>query len=443
MYDSTTPLPDPDAPTEPASFDAATDAVQPPEPTRGILLAKGKKWGRWTIKSHLASGGSAQVWRSNDADGNVAAVKFLVNLNSSARFQRELQLALLHDGQWAPAVIDSDLDDVLPWIAFEYLDRHENLASVIESSGPLNDESACAFARDLWDAVLSLHESGISHRDLSARNVLVGPEGRPRFVDLGLGKSGRSDETATQGPLGGSPGFASPEQLTGEGSGKPADYWAWAAVTAFASSGQPILQAANAEQYRHAIYARTQIALAGVAHELQPALAEALRYEPADRRPSRITSLMPPRPHERELLEAQAQIDDAERKIADLRAQLDEPSESSDRDGRIQIHSTDAADHRGDRNLTPQEAQQRIADLESELVEALGSAGRARDELEQAVPRSRRGIVDQAARAQALVDASRVGPAPVTSNTRSLLITFGISVALALAFAAYLMSATR
>lgn len=241
----------------------------------------------------MGSGGFSQVWRARDARGNVAAVKFLTNLNGLARFRRELELARAHSGEIAPAVLGADLGDSFPWIAYELLDGHLEVNARVASHGPMAEDDACEFARDLWAAVGVLHVSGIVHRDLSARNVLLGPSGGIRLIDLGLGKSEQADGTATLGPLGGSPGFAAPEQWSDGVSGTPADYWGWAAVTYFAACGRTVLPAATRQEYQHALTARSEVDMTAVPALLRPALAVGLRYEPAARSAAEISEWLP------------------------------------------------------------------------------------------------------------------------------------------------------
>jgi serine/threonine protein kinase len=50
------------------------------------------------------------------------------------------------------------------------------------------------------------------HRDLGARNILVGTDGRPKIIDLGLGKSVMADWQTATNMVAGSPDYMPPEQ---------------------------------------------------------------------------------------------------------------------------------------------------------------------------------------------------------------------------------------
>jgi len=68
------------------------------------------------------------------------------------------------------------------------------------------------------------------HRDIGARNVLLGFDGRPVIIDLGLGKSMLADWQTAANVFAGSPDYMPPEQALGKRVDRRADVYA-AAVT--------------------------------------------------------------------------------------------------------------------------------------------------------------------------------------------------------------------
>ena len=67
---------------------------------------------------------------------------------------------------------------------------------------------------------------GLVHRDVGARNVLVGFDGRVRLIDLGLGKSILADWQTSAEILAGSPDYMPPEQALGSVVDARADVYA-------------------------------------------------------------------------------------------------------------------------------------------------------------------------------------------------------------------------
>ncbi|MEE2901549.1 MAG: serine/threonine-protein kinase [Myxococcota bacterium] len=66
------------------------------------------------------------------------------------------------------------------------------------------------------------------HRDIGTRNILLGFDGSPRIIDLGLGKSVFSDWQTTAGFFAGSPDYMPPEQALGHSVDKRGDLYALA-----------------------------------------------------------------------------------------------------------------------------------------------------------------------------------------------------------------------
>jgi len=66
------------------------------------------------------------------------------------------------------------------------------------------------------------------HRDIGSRNILLGFDGRPRIIDLGLGKSVFADWQTAAGVFAGSPDYMPPEQALGHNVDRRGDVYALA-----------------------------------------------------------------------------------------------------------------------------------------------------------------------------------------------------------------------
>ncbi|MEM7676019.1 MAG: protein kinase [Myxococcota bacterium] len=138
----------------------------------------------------------------------------------------------------AMGTIDSE-----PFLATEYvfglqasqlIDRAQNTAI-----DPLPLHVALQISIELTAGLAAIHGArhrdtgtplGLLHRDVGARNVLVGFDGRVRLIDLGLGKSILADWHTATDVLAGSPDYMPPEQAMGAVVDARADVYA-AAVT--------------------------------------------------------------------------------------------------------------------------------------------------------------------------------------------------------------------
>src|SRR5690606_35932198 len=106
--------------------------------------------------------------------------------------------------------------------------------------------------------------------------------------------------------------------------GPAADRWSWAAVVLYAATGRTVYPIEPRLAYLDHLRARAEPDLAGVPEDLRPALAAALRFDPAERDPAAITAALPLRPHEAALREADERLASADAEIRALRLAVDE-----------------------------------------------------------------------------------------------------------------------
>lgn len=143
----------------------------------------------------LAEGGFAEVYRARrkDGTGGVVALKLLRadkrdNLVVSARFEREAALLSRLDSPYLVRLLDAGRQpDGRPWLAMELL-AGRTLGDEVTAARTLSPVRVRRLARDLALGLAALHEAGIVHRDLSARNVMVVEHhGREKAVIIDLG----------------------------------------------------------------------------------------------------------------------------------------------------------------------------------------------------------------------------------------------------------------
>lgn len=77
-------------------------------------------------------------------------------------------------------------------------------------SGPLGAGRTLVWGRQLASALGAIHEAGFVYRDLNPVNVIVGKDGTLRLVDFELAR-----EPGSIGERAGTPGYCSPEQMSG------------------------------------------------------------------------------------------------------------------------------------------------------------------------------------------------------------------------------------
>jgi serine/threonine protein kinase len=204
-----------------------------------VLLSRHTTIGAFRLKGHRGGGGFSDVYEAVDSDGKRVAVKILRSSGGgletvTARFRREQELLEKLDSRRVARIIAADLDCPTPWIASEFVDG-PNLREAIRENGPYTVETVLGLLDVLQKVLEELHQGGISHRDLSPNNILLGPDG-PVVIDFG---SARMDSNGQLGSVlsVGTPFYACPESIRGEEAGSPADLYSLARIIQFALTG--------------------------------------------------------------------------------------------------------------------------------------------------------------------------------------------------------------
>ncbi len=206
-----------------------------PAPSISSLKA-GDRVGPYQLLRELGSGGMAEVWLAQRADG---AFKREVALKLPAlarprqdlagRFARERDiLASLEHANIARLYDAGVSPDGLPYLAMEYI-AGQPLTTWADAHRLGLRERLKLFLQVL-DAVQYAHEHQVLHRDIKPSNVLVTESGQVRLLDFGVAKLLAGEERQTQlTELYGqalTPEYASPEMLRGDAVDAASDIYA-------------------------------------------------------------------------------------------------------------------------------------------------------------------------------------------------------------------------
>ncbi len=184
---------------------------------------KGKRIGAFRIVEPIGHGGMGRIFRAERADGAFSqqvALKILrweiADDEAVTRFQSERQLlaSLQHPG--IARLLDGGVtEDGLPYLVMELVEGIPIDDYCRERRLSLEDRLRL-FQR-VCGAVQFAHGNLVVHRDLKPSNILVADDGSVKLLDFGIAKllegPGSVGETQWR-PL--TPGYAAPEQITGE-----------------------------------------------------------------------------------------------------------------------------------------------------------------------------------------------------------------------------------
>ncbi|MEU3221605.1 serine/threonine-protein kinase [Streptomyces sp. NPDC006976] len=241
--------------------------------------------GPYRLLGRLASGGMGRIYLARGGGRGLVAVKTLlaegrVGETDRRRFAREVALAQRVDSAFTARVRDADPDARWPWMAIDYI-AAPPLSELVRSCGVLPASAVRWIAAGTAQALVTLHEAGIVHRDVKPQNVLLPLDG-PRVIDFGI--SHASDLTLTNLTLG-TIAFTSPEQARGEESTAASDVYSLGATLFLLATGRPPYRTDGDTLRLLARVQRGQLDLAGLPKELvqtiRPCLAVQPRHRPA------------------------------------------------------------------------------------------------------------------------------------------------------------------
>ncbi|MFD2684287.1 protein kinase [Streptomyces phyllanthi] len=241
--------------------------------------------GPFRIVARLGAGGMGQVYLGVSRGGRSVAVKVVRpdladDQDFRRRFAREVHAARQVSGLFTAGVVDADPHGVPPWLATVYVPGM-SLADAVAAFGALPERSVAALGAGLAEALGAIHAAGVVHRDLKPSNVLLASDG-PRVIDFGISAVNEASVLTRTGTVVGTPGFMSPEQLTGRRIGPASDVFSLASVLAFAASGTGPFGTGSLQELLFRIVYR-EPDLGGVPEGLRTLVARCLAKEPGER----------------------------------------------------------------------------------------------------------------------------------------------------------------
>ena len=194
-----------------------------------MKLETGMTLSHYLLADKLGEGGMGVVWRARDLrlDRDVAIKVLPEGLaddpSRRALFEREAKaVAALRHPNIVTIHAVAEAEGVL-FFTMELVEGDPLSTLIVPGGVPF--ERFLKIAVPLADAVAAAHESGIIHRDLKTRNIMVGRADAVKVLDFGLAQAfepivragGGEGETSTLGDgLVGTFRYMSPEQLRGD-----------------------------------------------------------------------------------------------------------------------------------------------------------------------------------------------------------------------------------
>lgn len=193
------------------------DEGEEQEHIRTAGLNPGMWVGPYQVEKHIGSGGQADVFLAQDADGKAVALKVMAesmskDQESRTRFEREVDSGsrLTH-----PNIIPTLRWSVLEgryWMAQPFMAG----GSLAERVGrELPERQVIDWLTDICCGLDYAHQQRTIHRDLKPHNVLLDGNGRAVLADFGLARGRRYETITATGVVMGTPAYMAPELVQG------------------------------------------------------------------------------------------------------------------------------------------------------------------------------------------------------------------------------------
>lgn len=229
----------------------------------------------------IGRGGVSTVYEALDPAGRRVAFKRLhpaVAAEPAARERLRREIAMLQriSGSGVAQIIDAEIAADEVFIVTELVEGL-TLEKDVEINGIYTEEDLLRLGRELQQILENVHRAGVLHRDIKPANVMVGKAG-PVLIDFGIAQLGEDTRLTQQGFLAHTPGYCDPQVLQGASPNKEADWWALAAVLAYAATGSAPFGKGNASAIMQRVL-HSPPYLPGLSPILQAAFCQALAVD--------------------------------------------------------------------------------------------------------------------------------------------------------------------
>jgi serine/threonine protein kinase len=182
--------------------------------------------GRYCMGRLLGQGAMSEVFEAVDElTGRAVAVKVVRSGDPdlARRMAQEARALELVEHPGLVRLLDTGSTDSKAYLVMELIDG-STLAAALRQ-GSLSPERTAAIGATLAEALASVHDHAIVHRDVKPSNILMTADGEARLGDFGIARLLDASTLTVAGTTLGTAAYMAPEQLEDHQVGPGADIW--------------------------------------------------------------------------------------------------------------------------------------------------------------------------------------------------------------------------
>lgn len=246
--------------------------------------------GRYRLSEPIAQGNLGTLWHCVDeSTGAAVAAKTLrPELLENPGFAGRLELGWAREMAWIdhPDVVHLDDHGLDPraglFLIMEYVPGR-SLRQMLRDDGRLTPARALELVARIADVLHVVHERGLGHRELRPGKVLVRPDGSVVLSLFGLSRAVVGNDLWAAGE----PGYASPEQVSGESPTLRSDTFSLGVIAYECLAGRPAFEGSNPLEVALRVVRDSPPRLpANVPDEVRALVDRAIEKDPAARWPT-------------------------------------------------------------------------------------------------------------------------------------------------------------
>jgi len=200
-----------------------------PPPRQPTLSLQSRLRNRYLIRKLLGQGGMGAVYLAEDQQvfNRLCVVKEMLpyyttpaeRQQAEHSFEREARLLASLRNPGIPQVYDYFIESNRYYLVMEWVEGENLEDRMARLGGPLPESEVLAYALQLAHILVYIARQSppVIHRDIKPANIILGQEDQVKLVDFGIAKAtAGTGLTATPSIPLGTPGYAPPEQYSGQ-----------------------------------------------------------------------------------------------------------------------------------------------------------------------------------------------------------------------------------